>query len=73
MSLNRFRLLSRFRDFVARLFGSSWFGGGDRWTDPRAGVRAPRTGRPSGRSSAVALIEPDDKPDAVIAIGRRNR
>ena len=73
MSLTRFRLVMRLRGFVVRLFGSSWFGGGDRWTDSRAGVRAPRSGRPSGRSSAVALLERDEKPEAVVAFGRRNR
>jgi hypothetical protein len=65
------QLFLRIRDFFARLFGGSSFGDG-RPTDPHAGVREPRRGKPRGGGSAVALVEPDDEREAVNAVGRRH-
>ena len=69
----RFRLFSRIRHFLARLFGLSPFGGPDHSADPRAGVRAPRRGSPSGRSSAIALMEPDETRENAHAVGKWHR
>ena len=38
--------------------------------DPLSRVRVPRDRSPDGRTSAVALAEPDDRRDDVNAIGR---
>jgi hypothetical protein len=59
------------RYFLWRLFGSSPFGGGGYSADPLAGVREPNRGKPGGRSSAVALMEPGNR-QVVNAVGRPN-
>lgn len=41
-------------------------------SDPFAGVREPHRRKPGGRSSAVALLEPEP-PQLVSAVGRRWR
>ena len=38
--------------------------------DPLSRVRVPRRRSPDGRTSAVALAEPDDRRDDVNAVGR---
>jgi len=68
----RFALPARFRNLLARLRGLLGLGGDGQQIDPDAGVRAPRAGRPGGRSSAVALEEPDDPPPT-LAGGRSVR
>jgi len=40
---------------------------------PEAGVRQPRSRRPSGGAAAVALAEPDDGPQRVEAVGSRRK
>ena len=60
MQTMRFGLLSRYRHFLAGLLRSARFDGGDASDDPRSGVRVPLRSGPTGRSSAVALTEPDD-------------
>ena len=40
-------------------------------SDPLIGVRQPRSGRPGGRSSAVAVLEPDDDRRGIDATGKR--
>jgi len=69
--------LQRFQQFVRRLLGLSFGGAGvdpmrpPSWggpADPFAAVRVPTKGRPSGRSSAVAVMEPEDAP-VTMAIG----
>jgi hypothetical protein len=62
---------ARIRRFFARLFGSSRPGG--QHADPLIGVRQPNRGRPSGRSSGVALMEPDEAREAAMAVGRIRR
>jgi hypothetical protein len=59
---------------IMRIFklvsGGRW--GGARpfdFDEPFSGVRVPRPGRPGGRTSAVAVAEPDD-PELVQAIGK---
>ena len=39
-------------------------------SDPLIGVRQPRSRGPGGRSSAVAVLEPDDDRNAVDATGK---
>ena len=42
--------------------------------DPRAGVRVPRSSGPGGRTSAIALTEPNEPRETVSAVsgGRRH-
>ena len=59
------------QQMIARLFGRRP-APRDPSDDPYAGVRHPRTRRPGGRSSAVAVEEPD--PDGIVqALGRYRR
>jgi hypothetical protein len=64
------RISMHIRYFLWRIFGASPFGGGGHSTDPLAGVRVPKNGNPGGRSSAIALGEPDGKRQVVNAVGR---
>jgi len=57
------------RRWWRRLFGSSR-SGSDPYS-PDAGVRVPKRPSPGGRSSAVAVLEPDGPSNVVDAIGRR--
>jgi hypothetical protein len=57
-----------FKRLFARLFGRRR-GPAE---EPLAGVREPRTRKPGGRSSAVAVMEPET-PRSVLAIGSRRR
>ena len=68
-----FRLVMHIRYFLARMFGSSPFGGAGHSADPLAGVRAPKRGKPGGRSSAIALMEPDGNRPVVNAVGRADQ
>jgi hypothetical protein len=68
-----FGLLSRYRHSVARLLRSAWCDGGDECDGPRSGVRVPLRSGPTGRSSAVALTEPDDARADVNAMGKHHR
>ena len=64
-------LLSRYRHSVARLWGGPrQFDGNDSPDDPPSGVRVPLRRDPGGRSSAVALTEPDEVSGEVNAVGR---
>ena len=73
MPPSRFGLLSRVRDFMMRLFGSSPFGDGGQSADPFARVRAPKGRSPGDRSSAVALMEPREQREGANAVGMRSR
>jgi len=73
MSQHRFALSSRIRRLFSRVRALFGFGSDGQQADPFAGVRSPRAGRPSGRSSAVALLEPDDPPQVVTALSRQIR
>ena len=60
------------RGLVARLRGPL-FGEG-RGSDPYAGVRQPRGGQPGGRTTAIALEEPDEmQPVNAVGAGRSAR
>jgi hypothetical protein len=63
-------LLSRSRRLLAQLFRSTPLDGNDELDNPLSGVRVPRPRNPYGRTSAVALAEPDDSRDDVNAVGR---
>lgn len=65
-----FRLFSRLRVSIARLWGWSPFGRGGHSADPRAGVRVPKRSGPGGRNSAVALMEPYEARNDVNAVGK---
>ena len=45
----------------------------DDFGEPDAGVREPRRGSPNGRSSAVALVEPEEESADVEAVGVAQR
>jgi hypothetical protein len=57
-------LFARVRLFMRRIF-DSLFGGE---SDPHADVLVPKSHRPSGRTSAAAVMEPDGDID-VTAVG----
>jgi len=57
--------------FLRALFAKMFRGRDGRSTDPYAGVRQPVRGKPGGRSSAIALEEPDGIRDSVNAVGRK--
>ena len=67
-------MLERLKRIARRLLSSP---GGPPWTNPPeipdAGVRQPRSRRPSGGAAAVALAEPDDGPQRVEAVGTGGR
>jgi len=76
--MNLQRLQRFFRRLLGFLFGrapraraavASGSGGGGT-VDPFASVRVPIKGRPSGRSSAVAVMEPEDA-QVTTAVGTR--
>jgi hypothetical protein len=60
-------LFDKLRVWLRRYF----FGPHSPFADPPIGVRHPRGRRPGGRSSAVALLEPDDDRGLVDAIATR--
>jgi hypothetical protein len=66
------RLVMHVRYILWRMFGSSPFGAGGHSTDPFAGVREPKRGKPGGKSSAIALMEPEGNRQVVNAVGRPN-
>jgi hypothetical protein len=53
----------RLKDLAARLLGRQWPPLPPQWPgppeDPYAGVREPKYRRPGGRTSAVAVMEPE--------------
>jgi hypothetical protein len=64
-----FESFLRFREAV-RTWRGLPFDAGDDQADA-AGVRAPRTDGPQGRTPGVALVEPDDRPfDLDVVSGR---
>src|SRR5262249_11916306 len=63
-----FRLLMGLRYFLWRIFGSSPFGGGGHSTEPLTEVREPNRGKPGGKSSAIALREPEGNGHLVNAV-----
>ena len=63
--------LERLKQLAARLVGRRGPFPGS-WEDPYAGVREPRTHRPGGRNSAVAVSE-SEPYQSVGAIGRTSR
>jgi hypothetical protein len=62
------RLVMHIRYILWRMFGASPFGAGGGSTDPLAPVREPKRGRPGGRSSAIALMEPEGNRQVVNAV-----
>jgi len=71
--LPRSPLFARARLILARLFQSGLPPSGDSPADPYARVRVPRHSGPSGRSAAVAVAEPEEAPQTVIARGSIRR
>jgi hypothetical protein len=67
-----FPLSVHIRYFLWKIFHSWPFGRGRRSTDPFVGVREPKRRTPGGRSSAIALMEPEVNRQVVNAVGGRN-
>lgn len=63
-------LLSRGRHSIARLLRSAPFDGDDQSAGPSSDVRVPLPSGPGGRTSAVALTEPDDLREGANAVGK---
>jgi len=55
-----FPLFMHIRYFLWRVFESSRFGPSGHSTDPFAGVCVPKRHGPSGSTTAVAVMEPND-------------
>ena len=64
-------LASRHAPFASRASGSPWQGPEPPWTqfDPDSGVRVPRPHAPTGRSGSVAVDEPDEDEECLVALG----
>ena len=69
MSGQRTSLWTRIKMLLLRIFAPRSGGA----SDPLAGVRQPVRRGPGGRSSAAAVLEPDDDAARVVAMGSGRR
>ena len=64
-------LASRNAPFAVQASGSPWQGPEPPWTqfDPDSGVRVPRPHAPTSLSGSVAVDEPDEDEECLVALG----